>query len=100
MGCEKSLLVERVEIVVDPYRAQCRCTARDIARIQQDLGRPHLSCGAERRIALEPGRGDRVGLARQGFLGVFPKRLLMRPIRVFFDEIGDVGKPAGAPGLA
>ena len=85
----------RVEIAVDPGRAQCRRAAGDIARIQQNFGGADPARGAERRIVLQPIGGDRVGFTGQGLFGVFAQRLLVRPIRVLFDEIGDIGKSAG-----
>ena len=92
---EKALFVHRVEIAVDPGRAQCRRATGDITRIQQNLGGADPARGAERRIVLQPIGGDRIGFTGQGLFGVFAQRLLVRPIRVLFDEIGDIGKSAG-----
>ncbi len=49
---EKAFLVERVEIGVDPSPAQCRRSAGEIARVQQNFGRADLSSGGKRRIPL------------------------------------------------
>ncbi len=93
---QKILFVERAEIGGDPECPQSGRAAFEIARIHHYLRFAEFAGGAYRRAAFVPIGGDRVRFAGQGLLGMFAQGFLRRPIRVLFDETGNVGKPAGS----
>ncbi len=95
---KKALFVHRVEIAVDPGRAQCRRATGDITRIQQNLSGANPARGADRWIAPQPGASDRIGLTGQGLLGMLTQRLLMGPVRVLLNEIRDIGEAPRSAG--
>ena len=98
MAGEKTLLVQRPEIGADPGGPQYFGAARGVAGVEHDVRLANLARGADRRIALEPFAGHRIGFGGRRFLRVPAQRLLPRPVRVLFDKIGDVGKPAWRAG--
>ena len=96
MPGQKILFVEWAEIRGDPERPQRACATFEIAQVYHYLRFAELASGAHRRVAFEPIGCDRVRFAGQSLFGMFAQGFLRGPIRVLFDELGDVGKPAGS----
>src|SRR5207253_1162017 len=89
---EEGALVRRTKIGVDPGCPQRGGAAFEVAGAQRDFCFADFAYSAHRRVALEPVGGNRIGFTGQGFFGAAAQRLLPRPVRVFIDKLGDIGK--------